>query len=81
MNLFTHALYNFTPVSYFKNLYNVSKIKATSNTFATFETKLSFTFPREIEILGWYPVGSVLPYGNKVPHKPWLVTLLVMMLQ
>ena len=24
-------------------------------------------FPRDIEILGWYPAGSVLPHGEKVP--------------
>ena len=23
--------------------------------------------PRDIEILGWYPVGLVLPHGEKVP--------------
>ena len=24
-------------------------------------------FPRDFEILGWYPAGPVLPYGEKVP--------------
>ena len=34
--------------------------------------------PRDIEILGWCPAGQVLPHGEKVPLKPWLTTLLVM---
>ena len=37
--------------------------------------------PRDIEILGWCPVGPVLPHGEKVPLKPWLATLLVMLSQ
>ena len=24
-------------------------------------------YPRDIEILGWFPAGSVLPHGEKVP--------------
>ena len=28
--------------------------------------------------LGSCPVGPVLPYGERVPFKPWLATLLVM---
>ena len=30
------------------------------------------------EVLGWCPVGPVLPHGEKVPLYPWLATLLVM---
>ena len=29
-------------------------------------------------LLGWCPVGPVLPHRVKVPFYPWLVTLLVM---
>ena len=32
----------------------------------------------DYEILGWWPVGPVLPHGEKVPLYPWLATLLVM---
>ena len=32
----------------------------------------------DIEILGWFPGGTVLPHGDKIPLKPWLGTLLVM---
>ena len=27
----------------------------------------TLAYPRDIEILGWCPVGSVLPHGEKVP--------------
>ena len=37
--------------------------------------------PRDIEILGWCPAGPVLPHEEKVPLKPWLATLLVMVSQ
>ena len=33
---------------------------------------------RDIEILGWCQAGSVIPDGEKVPLKPWLATILVM---
>ena len=25
-------------------------------------------YPQDIEILHWFPAGTVLPYGEKVPH-------------
>ena len=37
--------------------------------------------PRDFEILGWCPVGPVLPHGEKAPLQPWLATLLVMVSQ
>ena len=40
-----------------------------------------FSPPRDFEILGWCPVGPVLPHGEKVPLYPWLATLLVMVSQ
>ena len=39
----------------------------------------SICYPRDIEILGWCPVGPVLPHEKKVSLQPWLATLLVMM--
>ena len=44
-------------------------------TFAKLLIVLSITTsaPRDIEILGWCPAGSVLPHGEKVPLSPgWL---------
>ena len=38
-------------------------------------------FPRNIEILGWYPVESILPLEETVFLQAWLDTLLVMVLQ
>ena len=37
-------------------------------------------YPRDIEILGWCPAGSVLHHGE-VSLWPWLATLLVMVSQ
>ena len=36
---------------------------------------------KDTEILGWCPVESVLPHGEKVPLWPWFTTLLVMVSQ
>ena len=42
------------------------------------EQNLHNLHPQDIEILGWCPAGSVLPHGEKVPLRPWMVTLIVM---
>ena len=46
---------------------------------------MHFCAPRsdlqDITLQGWCPAGSVLLHGEKVPLKPWLATLLLMMSQ
>ena len=42
---------------------------------------LVYSHPQHIEILGWCPVGSILPHGEKVPLLSWLATVLVMVSQ
>ena len=40
---------------------------------------MGIIIPIDIGIPGWGPVGSVLPYWEKVPLQPWLAPLLVML--
>ena len=39
--------------------------------------KTFLLIPRDFKILGWCPVGPVLPHREKVPLSSWLATLLV----
>ena len=47
------------------------------NTGLQYLVILVIHFPGDIEILGWYQAGSVLPHEEKGLLQPWLATVLV----
>ena len=60
---------------YVYNVYNDIYIYTHTHTYIYIYI---YIHPRGIEILVCCPAGSVFPHGEKVPLKPWLATLLVM---
>ena len=48
---------------------------------AELRVKTYIEISRDVEILSWHAMVTVLPHGEKVPLYPWLATLIVMVSQ